>query len=45
MIRNSVKYASGKDLKEVVADLKKIYTVNTEEVVYLGLKSFAAKYR
>ena len=35
MIRNSVKYVSYKDLKEVTADLKKIYTANTEEVAHL----------
>ena len=44
MIRNSVKYVSYKDLKEVTADLKKIYTSNTEEVAHLELKSFASKW-
>ena len=44
MIRNSVKYVSCKDLKEVTADLKKIYTANTEEVSHLELRSFAAKW-
>ena len=39
-----VKYVSYKDLKEVTADLKKIYTANTEEVAHLELKSFAAKW-
>ena len=34
MIRNSVKYVSYKDLKEVTADLKKIYTANTEEMAH-----------
>jgi len=41
MIRNSVKYVSYKDLKAVTADLKKIYTANTEEAAHLELKSFA----
>ena len=36
--------ASYKNLKEVTTDLKKIYTANTEEVAYLELKSFAAKW-
>ena len=44
MIRNSVKYVSYKDLKEVTADLKKIYIANIEEVAHLELKSFAAKW-
>ena len=44
MIRNSVKYVSYKDLKEVTADLKKIYTSNSEEIAHLELKSFAAKW-
>jgi len=30
MVRNSVKYVPYKDLKKVCADLKTIYTVNTE---------------
>lgn len=44
MIRNSVKYVSYKDLKEVTVDLKKIYTANTEEIAHLELKSFATKW-
>jgi len=32
MIRNSVKYVSYKDLKEVTTDLKKIYTSATESL-------------
>ena len=44
MIRNSCKYVSYKDLKEVTADLKKIYTANTEEIGILELKAFAAKW-
>jgi transposase-like protein len=44
MVRNSVKYVSYKDLKAVTADLKRIYTANSEEIGYLELKSFAAKW-
>ena len=41
MIRNSVKYVSYKDLKELTKDLKKIYTANTEEI---GLLEFGTCY-
>ena len=44
MVRNSCKYVSYKDLKEVTADLKKIYTANTEEIALLELKALAAKW-
>ena len=44
MVRNSCKYVSYKDLKEVTTDLKKIYTANTEEIAILELKAFAAKW-
>jgi len=44
MVRNSVKYVSYKDLKEVTADLKKIYTSATEENAELSLKEFAEKW-
>lgn len=44
MVRNSVKYVSYKDLKEVTSDLKKIYTSNTDEIAHLELKSFASKW-
>jgi putative transposase len=44
MIRNSCKYVSYKDLKAVTADLKKIYTANSEDIAYLELQSFAAKW-
>lgn len=44
MIRNSVKYVSYKDLKEVTTDLKKIYTANSEEIAHLELRAFAAKW-
>lgn len=44
MVRNSVKYVSYKDLKEVTTDLKKIYTANSDEMAALELRSFAAKW-
>ena len=44
MVRNSCKYVSYKDLKEVTADLEKIYTANTEEIALLELKALAAKW-
>src|ERR1700761_7396482 len=44
MVRNSVKYVSYKDLKEVTADLKKIYTSATEENAELSLMEFAEKW-
>jgi len=44
MVRNSVKYVSYKDLKEVTADLKKIYTSATEEIAHFELKQFASKW-
>lgn len=44
MIRNSVKYVSYKDLKEVTLDLKQIYTSNNEEMAQVELKKFAAKW-
>ena len=40
MIRNSVKYVPYKDLKKVCADLKLIYTANTEEVARDALEEF-----
>ena len=44
MVRNSLKYVSYKDLKEVTADLKKIYTAVSEEVAELELEEFAEKW-
>lgn len=44
MVRNSVKYVSYKDLKEVTKDLKKIYTAATEEMAHFELKQFGAKW-
>ncbi len=38
MVRNSVKYVSYKDLKEVTKDLKKIYTAAIEEMAHFELK-------
>ena len=44
MVRNSVRYVSYKDLKEVTADLKKIYTAATEEMAHFELKQFGSKW-
>ena len=44
MVRNSVKYVSYKDLKEVTRDLKKIYTSATEEMGHFELKQFGIKW-
>ena len=44
MIRNSVKYVSYKDLKEVTTDLKRIYTATNEEEASLELESLAEKW-
>lgn len=38
MVRNSVKYVSYKDLKEVTKDLKEIYTAAIEEMAHFELK-------
>ena len=43
-IRNSLKYVSYKDRKEVVADLKPIYQSATEEEAILALESFEKKW-
>jgi len=43
-IRNSIKYVSYKDRKEVCEDLKGIYQANTEEEGLLGLESFSKKW-
>jgi transposase-like protein len=43
-IRNSLKYVSYKDRKEVVADLKLIYTSFTEDAAHEALASFAEKW-
>jgi putative transposase len=44
MVRNSIKYVSYKDLKEVAADLKQIYTANNENMANLALEEFAKKW-
>ena len=44
MVRNSVKYVSYKDLKQVTADLKKIYTAGNEEMALFELRQFAVKW-
>lgn len=44
MIRNSVKYVSYKDLKEITTDLKQIYTANNETAANLALTDFAIKW-
>ncbi|WP_103897342.1 IS256 family transposase [Rickettsia fournieri] len=44
MVRNSVKYVSHKDLKEVTSDLKQIYTANNEEMARLKLQQFSVKW-
>lgn len=44
MVRNSIKYVSYKDLKEVAADLKQLYTANNENMANLALEEFAKKW-
>ena len=44
MVRNSLKYVSWKDRKELVADLKPIYHSASEEEAMMSLNSFAAKW-
>jgi len=44
-IRNSLKYVSYKDRKELVGDLKPIYTATTEEEAHLALESFEIKWK
>ena len=43
-IRNSLKYVSYKDRKELVADLKPIYQASTEEAAHLALEAFDTKW-
>ena len=43
-IRNSVKHVGYKDLKEVCADLKKIYTAPSAEIGFQNLNDFAEKW-
>lgn len=44
MIRNSTKYVSYKERKELCADLKKVYTAVTEEVALSALDEFSSKW-
>jgi putative transposase len=44
MIRNSLKYVSYKDYKEIVADLKGVYQAKTEDEAKLNLEKFASKW-
>lgn len=44
MIRNAVKFVSYKDLKAVIADLKKVYGAVTEEAGLYALEDFKAKW-
>jgi putative transposase len=43
-IRNSLKYVSYKDRKELVADLKLIYQASTEDAAHLALEAFDTKW-
>jgi putative transposase len=43
-IRNSMKYVSYKDRKELALDLKPIYQANAEDAALLALESFEAKW-
>jgi len=44
MVRNSVKYVSWKDRKQICSDLKKIYTSSTEQQARQQLETFAEKW-
>ena len=44
-IRNSLKYVSYKDRKELVADLKPIYQASTEDVAHTALESLNSQLR
>ena len=43
-IRNITKFVSYKDIKELMADLKKVYTASTEEIALENLEDFARKW-
>jgi transposase-like protein len=45
MVRNSTKFVSYKDLKEVCADLKKIYSAATEDAGRQSLEQFGQKWK
>lgn len=44
MVRNSTRYVSWKDRKELVADLKTVYKAPTEESASIALDAFAEKW-
>ena len=44
MVRNSIKYVSYKDLKEVCRDLKKIYSAVNQEEALESLDDFGKKW-
>lgn len=43
-IRNTTRFVSYKDLKALMADLKRVYTASTEEIAGLELDTFAEKW-
>ena len=43
-IRSSTKFVSYKDIKALMADLKKVYTASTEDIARLELEAFAEKW-
>ena len=43
-IRNSTRYVSYKDIKEVMKDMKLIYKASTEQIALLNLESFKEKW-
>ena len=43
-IRNTTKFVSYKDLKALMADLKRVYTASTEEIARLELEAFSEKW-
>ncbi len=43
-IRNSTKFVSYKDIKELMLDLKKVYTAVTEDIALFELENFATKW-
>ncbi|MBI9030769.1 IS256 family transposase [bacterium] len=44
-IRNTTKYVSYKDVRELMIDLKKVYKANTEEIALLELDNFEGKWK
>ena len=45
MIRSSTRYVNYKDMKQLIADLKKIYTAVTEEEAMQQLENYAERWR